>query len=57
MVHHGLFYGGGDLGFSEQIDEPDDFFELMGDIEFRFGHGFQIVFCFFSHAQNRITMF
>ena len=44
-VFHGLFHGGHDLGFSEEVPEPDDFFELMGDMEFRFGHGLEILFC------------
>ena len=30
MVGHGLIHGRQDLGFSEEIDESDDFFYLYG---------------------------
>lgn len=44
-VLEGLFNGGDDLGFPEEVDESRYIFELLVDVEFRFSHIFQILLC------------
>ena len=53
----GLFHSGGDLGFPKKVNETDYFFELIGDVKFRFGHGLQVLFCWFAHGQEGIAIF
>jgi len=43
MVTEGMIHGRKDFGLTVEIDEGDDFFELIERVKFGFGQGFDIM--------------
>jgi hypothetical protein len=57
VVTESMLHGGKNLGFTVEIEQFDDLFDLMGQMQFGLGQEFQIVVGRLPQSQQCITVF
>ena len=53
---HCVVHSGEELGFSIKVEERDNFFEMMGDIDLCSAHGLEVLFCRISQSHEGISV-
>lgn len=54
---HGMLHNREDFSLPVEIDERYNLFDMMWDVDFGTGHGFNVAFCGISQSHEGIPMF